>query len=199
MQPRINLLIRNKYRPELFRRCLDTIERQTYSNIHLIIGCDSPESEDDALTNTTLRFSTEIVRLAPGTEPFFWNIYCNTLKDRVTDGWFNVLDNDDYLVDEYCIEKLAQHLTDPSVGVICQFLRNGKPKPNNRLIRRGEIKRFFIGGGAIVLHARNKYVSDWDGHKAADFRFIEAVSKMIQMKFIPLVVQVAGNNGLRGA
>jgi hypothetical protein len=108
------------------------------------------------------------------------------------------MDDDDYLISPDILTTLSNYLTEDTEGLICQFLRNGKPKPNDQLIATRTIRKGLIGGGCLVLHSRHKDVSDWDSEAAADYRWIKSVSEKIELKFIPLVVQVAGNNGLHG-
>jgi hypothetical protein len=201
MKPLINLLIRNKHRPSMFRRCIRSIGYSGYGNLRLIIGCDSAESIRDVITLFDKSpFSPLVVPLRPDkSHSHYWNLYCNDLKSRVDAGWFLFLDNDDWIAPG-ALGKLAEVLavTDPGTGIICQFERNGKPKPNNALISAGSIQEGRIGGGCIVLHHSQKDVANWDGNKAADFRFIRDVSEKIPLKFVHLLVQIAGNNGLHG-
>lgn len=201
--PLINILIRNKYRPELLRRCIQSVKEQEYSNVRIIIISDSAEGlKDAAEVLVQLYKETGINTLflsikQDSAEKHFWNLYCNQLKEKVEEGWFFFLDNDDHLRSGV-LKELAVHLKDPATGIICQFLRNGRAKPNDQLIKQRKILKGLIGGGCIVLHHSHKHVAEWDGEAAADYRYIKAVSENVPLKFIPLVVQVAGNNGLHG-
>jgi len=129
--------------------------------------------------------------------PYHWNFYCNNLKDHVTDGWFFYLDDDDYLKDNTALQRISEQLTDPREAVICQFMRGNKRKPE---VFTGpeDIIRGKIGGGCIFLHTTQKNIAYWDGKRAADYRFIKAVSEKIPLKFVPTVVTQAGNNGRHG-
>jgi hypothetical protein len=175
-QPLINILIRVS-RPEMFDRCIESVHLQTYSNIRIIIHQDIEPRER---------------------KPYDWNLFCNILKSQVTSGYFLFLDDDDTLRDPFVIEQLARHLQDDPDGLICQFLRNGKPKPNDHLIATKQIRKGLIGGGCLVLAARYAGVADWEAKEAADYDWIAAVALKVKLKFVPLVVQVAGNNGLHG-
>lgn len=177
--PLINILIRVS-RPELFRRCINSVHLQTYSNINII----------NIITHIDLGVRIKI--------PYDWNLFCNILKAQIQPGYFFYLDDDDYLIDPYVIEKLVAELQDEPDGVICQFLRNGKPKPSNALIAAGRIEKGRIGGGCLVLATKHKDVADWKAKEAADFDWISEVAAKVKLKFVPLVVQVAGNNGLKG-
>jgi hypothetical protein len=157
--------------------------------------------------------------------PFHWNFYCNNLKQRVEEGWFFYLDDDDFLYDEYVLASISRHLNDPKEGIICQFNRGAQPKPEydlGDLVRSDEhgilfngqlfetkawgsfyvkpdsIVRGKIGGSCIFLHHSHKDIAHWDGKKAADYRFVKAVSEKIPLKFVPVVVVQAGNKGRKG-
>lgn len=199
-RPLINILIRNKYRPELLRRCLQSVYDQNYSNVRLIIASDTAVGYIDAQAALKeIEFDNcKIIRLNPEVrEKHYWNLYCNDLKEWVHSGWFFYLDNDDYL-HPGSLKELSRHLTATTSGIICQFIRNGKPKPNDKLIRTRMIIRGRIGGGSIVLRHDHKDLANWDGEAAADYRFIKAISQKVALKFIPMILQVAGNKGLHG-
>lgn len=169
--PRINILTRLS-RPELFKRMLASIDYP----VNLIVHDDTQPRE----------------RL-----PLDYNLLCNSLKNQVTDGWFFFMDDDDYLRPG-ALKELDSILTDDTEGLIVQFLRNGKPKPSNLYIKLGIIKRFYIGGGALVLHSRHKNIAFWKQCKAADYLWIADVATQVNLKFAPLVLQITGNNGRHG-
>lgn len=196
--PLINILIRNKYRPQLLRRTLESIVNQGYPALRIIMCSDTDEALSDgseALISTGIRYSHFLVH--PTGDDHYWNLYCNQLKKEVYDGWFVFLDNDDYLRPG-SLKEIAQHLDDPAQGVICQFIRNKRPKPNDTLIRNKKILKGLIGGSCIILHQTHKYLAEWQSGPAADYRFIKAVSEKLPLKFVPVVVAIAGNGGLHG-
>lgn len=202
--PLINILIRNKYRPELFRRCIDSISEQGYRSIYIHIYNDSEQALKDCVEYMDRLGAFQVggtVEIYRGNienkSDHYWNLYCNQLKSSVKSGWFFFLDNDDYLRPG-ALKELSKHLTEDTDGIICQFERNGRPKPNDRLIGAGKIIRGHIGGGCLVLHSKHKDIANWDDQKAADYRWIKAVSEKVKLKYINLVLQVAGNNGLHG-
>jgi glycosyltransferase involved in cell wall biosynthesis len=206
--PLINILIRttaNRQKELLY--CLATIKGQSYRNIQVIICTDIKEELDSILLimyASNLNFQLINVK-ATGT-PYHWNFYCNNLKERVTDGWFFYLDDDDHLHRPTALGEIAKHLTHSNEGVICQFNRGNKAKPeydetslmHNTYIKTESIVRGKIGGSCIFLHHSQKDIANWDGKRAADYRFIKAVAEKIPLKFVPVVVVQAGNNGRHG-
>jgi hypothetical protein len=128
--------------------------------------------------------------------PYFYDLYCNTLKILVTGGWFFFLDDDDTLASNTILEVLAGHLTQPG-AIICQMLRNGVPKPANNYIRKGVIREGKIGLPCLVLHTKYKDIGALDGEKAGDYRYIKAITDQVATKFIcvPLVNAGARSHG----
>jgi glycosyltransferase involved in cell wall biosynthesis len=176
----INILIRTGRRSELFTRCIRSVMSQTYKNIRVILSTD---------TNIKMPECFEFIKVVPNKNfPYFWNLYCNDLKDQVKEGWFFFLDDDDFLEHDKVIEEIAEHLTNESEAVICQFKRWDKKKPTDDQIKKGEIYRGMIGMPCIFLHASQKNVANFDGYQAADYRFIKEVTNRLKTKFVNQVV-----------
>lgn len=213
MDPLINILIRTtKGRGGELMDCLQSIAVQTYKNIHLII-CMDDEQNFRECSDVNGPFQQLMKLLGIKTYEFFfvrpsgvkyhWNLYCNNLKERVTSGWFFYLDDDDTIRDPDSLEKMSHWLNRcmQGDGIICQFQRGNKLKPHytaHGTFHPSEIVRGKIGGSCIFLHHSQKNVANWDGNRAADFRFIKAVSEKIPLEFVPVVVVKAGNNGRHG-
>lgn len=189
LTPLINILIRVS-RPKLFERCIASVREQTYDNINIIVGLDNLIG--------AFEISDQIF-LYEKSYPYHWNLFCNYLKSRVSSGYLMIMDDDDHLSGPHAIQQLVNNLQDEPDGLIVQFMRNGKPKPNNHLIATKTIRKGLIGGGCLVLHSKHKNVADWQAIQAADYYWIRDVAAKVELKFVPLVLQVAGNNGLHGA
>jgi glycosyltransferase involved in cell wall biosynthesis len=182
-QPLINILIRTSNRPALFDRCLKSIQDQTYKNVHIMIGYDRAASLDYIPKDAERHFL-----YADNSIPYFYDLYCNDLKEKVTDGWFLFLDDDDVLTSPTVLEELADQLKQPG-AIICQFMRNGIAKPRDNYIRNKIIAEGKIGLPCLVLHYKYKHIGQLDGQKAGDYRYIKQVTEQVPTKFIclPLV------------
>lgn len=195
----INILIRTSHRPELFERCINSIELQSYKNHKIIVGYDGYEA---------MIYTAQYVMTVPGIrrvpvfpktkEDHYWNFFCNDLKDKVEEGWFFFLDDDDYLHNPNSLANIAEHLNNPEEGVICQMLRNGKPKPHSLLMDQKLISCGRIGMPCLFLHHSKKNIATFDGQKAGDYRWIRDCAAQLPMKFVKTVVVETGNNGLHG-
>lgn len=118
---------------------------------------------------------------------YSYNLLANDLKELVTEGFFFYLDSDDFLLPG-AIDKIRPHLTNPDVAVVCQFLRNGRPKPSDQQIRRREIKMGHIGMPCIFLHAKYKNIATFTNSECADYQFIKDVADRMPVKFVPVPV-----------
>lgn len=188
----ITLLIRESYRPQGFKRTLDSIRAQTFKNVNIIV------SYDDERALTYIPDDVEKVQVFKNDKIFGYDEYVNDLKALVTEGWFGVIDSGDTLASPDALEALWRHFKG-SAGVICQMSRNGRIKPKTQLIKERRILRGKIGMPCLFLHHSYKDVAHLDGSVGgADYVWIKAVSRKVRLKFIPLVVVNCGerDNGV---
>jgi hypothetical protein len=183
------ILIRHKEdRKEMLKRCIESVENQTYKNWFIIISVEYP-------IGTPMLHEKIGIDRVPKQQ---YNLHCNNLKSWVQEGWFFFLDDDDTLSGTNVLQDLSNIIVNnyPFKGAyITQFLRNGRPKPPNDMIRKGIIQKGFIGGGCMVLHHNFKNVADWQGIPAADYYWIKEVTEKVPTKFITLVLQKTYQKG----
>lgn len=117
---------------------------------------------------------------------YSFNLYCNNLKSWVNDGFLFFLDSDDTLIPG-AIEKIKPHL-EPGTALICQMLRNGRPKP-----QRGEIIKNRIGLPCLILHHSHKHIADVEATETGDFAWIKKVTDKIPWKFVAIPLVNAGS------
>jgi hypothetical protein len=176
----ITLLIRCSHRPNGFAKTYASIP----SNINVIC------SYDDERALSYIPAHIQKVRVYKSSKPFFYDEYTNTLKAMVTSGYFAFLDEGDVILPN-SLSVLAKHLKG-SNGVICQFSRAGKLKPSALLIRQRQVLRSKIGMPCLFLRHDLASLVDFDGSVgAADYHWIKAVSRKVNLKFIPLPVVFA--------
>lgn len=166
----ITALIRTNNRPELLMRCLESLHWQSYKNWTVVLSFDKhplPELYYQLPSIDCSQLSKE--------KPFFYDEYCIYLTDHVKENsWFFFLDDDDYLTSPDALLNISKYLTDPDKPVICQFLRNGVPKPAKNQIVEGK-----IGLPCLFLHAKWKHLVSLDGYKAGDYRMIKSVAAQL--------------------
>lgn len=186
-QPLINILVRIS-RLDYFRRCMQSINAQTYHPIAVHATIDSDRIAVDDIKDIPFQSLTPVRARDFPRCSHHWNLYCNKLKLQVSEGWFMFLDDDDQLADPFAIEKLVQYIKPGSEGLVFQMERWGERIPDSSRIRAGIIQRKNIGMPCILLPTRHRCLALFDGEKAADFRFIQAVSSKIRLDFIEHVV-----------
>lgn len=125
------------------------------------------------------------------TIPYFYNLFLNDLFKRVTDGWLLILDDDDTLI-RGALTKIAPLLTDPDQPIICQMLREGKPKPADIYMDKGAIIKGRIGMPCMILHSKWKDAYTFEAVEDADYRWIKAISEILKPKFGKIPVVDAG-------
>jgi len=158
----VTALIRTHNRPEYFKRCMESVLNQIHPRttppiLHLFKVLVSVDDPNDGYVNEYDAYPISFVRVRhDATNPFFYNLYCNDLKSRITNGWFFFLDDDDFLVDNTAIERIIPYLTDPTKVVICQMLRGQYAKPEDRYMDRQRITRGHIGMPCIFVHSSLK-------------------------------------------
>lgn len=176
----VTLLIRCSYRPEGFAR--------TYASIPA--GVDVICSYDDERALSYIPDHLLKVRVHKSNLLFFYDGYCNDLKERVTRGYFAFLDEGDVILPDAL--KALSHVLPGTNGVICQFSRAGKLKPSLKRIFSKQIIRGKIGMPCLFLHHTHKNVADFDGSQpAADYHWIKAVSRKVALKFVNIPVVYA--------
>lgn len=180
----INILIRTSNRQALFARCIKSIRDQTYKNVKIIVGFDSCQAtylhDYDDIENVAVYKSVD--------RPFYYDLYCNDLVTHVKNGWFFFLDDDDFLHSPNVLEKLSYYFTGNHDAIICQFLRNGLPKPSRSYIKNGIVRDGHIGLPSLILKAEHANLLHLDGYKSGDYRAILNITQKVRTKFIELVV-----------
>lgn len=186
MKPLINILIRHTAgREQIYYKALDSIAKQTYKNVRIVVGYDFSSSHFAIPGNVFDVFLKPDKSLGP----FFYNDYCNVLKKHVHEGWFFFLDDDDYLANDTVLEELAKHMNEDYHAIVCQMSRdNGKVKPNDDLIKAGEVVSGRIGLPCLILRSRLNTISDIPATENGDFIWIKEATNKVPTKFINQVI-----------
>lgn len=186
MNPLINILIRHTAgREQSYYKALDSIAKQTYKNVRIVVGYDFSSSHFAIPGNVFDVFLKQDKSLGP----FFYNDYCNVLKKHVHEGWFFFLDDDDYLANDTVLETLIPYLDDDYDAVICQMSRdNGKVKPNDDLMSGRRIESGRIGLPCLIMRSELQNIASIPATENGDFSWIWNVSERVPTKFINHVV-----------
>jgi glycosyltransferase involved in cell wall biosynthesis len=171
--PLINILIRTSNRPKAFLKCLDSVVKQDYRPIRIIIGYDN----DAALRYIPKGLETVFVS-ANRDLPFFYDEYIPQLMALVDDGFILVADDDDVLM-----PNILSQLPLTGNGLVVQLQRYNTIVPTDLNFRNGS-----IGFPCLILHHSLKNIYKIHGNGQADSHFIRAVLKQVEIPFVPVVV-----------
>ena len=172
---KINILIRTSNRPESFEKCIQSILLQEYDNYRIIICFDKGESVE-YLNKYKNNKNIDIFPISiDSMEEYKFNLYCNHLMDKVTDGWIMFLDDDDILCHNNVLNNLVKHMSDNTdenyIYVWC-FFRPDKiiyPKNVNN-IQFGE-----IDSTSFCFNSKFKELARWSDKQFGDFRFFNTL------------------------
>lgn len=177
----INILIRTSSRAELFKRCLDSVILQSYKNVRIIIGYDN---------ETALSYIPEwrerVFVSADKSFPYFYDLYCNDLKQLVNDGWFFYLDDDDYLLPDV-LKNIP--LTNPAILV--QLNHMGNIVPASESFGFGQ-----VGMPCLILHHTLKNIAFLSGNDHGDYHYIKEIQDKVGLTFYPIVMVESDRRGL---
>lgn len=199
MNPLINILIRT-HRPELLKRCVQSVIDSGYDNWLIWCHADRPEAFTESVRQSLLKddednytigakYSTLGYRPLPPSN-FHYNLYCNKLIRMPDDGYSVFLDDDDILIPG-SLSAIAPYLEEDR-PVICQMLRNGRPKPADIYIDKRGVIKGRIGLPCLILHAKHKALFTFPATEDADYQWIKTISDKLDCKFIKIPVVDAG-------
>ncbi|PBI84135.1 hypothetical protein BSF41_42340 [Flavobacterium sp. ACN2] len=200
----INVLTRTSNRPIGFKNLKYSLNNQTYKIIRHIVSYDN-----DVDLNYLNQYDVEKVKVnsdireeknhPDGFTPAYYNLYCNELLDKVTDGWIVFLDDDVNLFHHKVFEEIISHIkkNDNDTMFFWQIrFPNKVILPDNRRVKKGMIEIYNIDTACFLFHSKYKNKVRWDGWKVSDYRVINSLSKIIpKQKWINQVYVQINNQG----
>lgn len=186
-RPLINILIRTSRRKNYYRDCMESIYRQTYKNWNVITGIDNPLSleytQPHKSRDVLYDFGSMKVKSPPNNVEygvkFIYNMYLNRLHDHVVDGYVMYLDDDDYLVGDHSLEKIAHSIKSEDDFVMWRVKFPNRLVPSNENFRKEPVMKDVSGIG-FCFHIKNKV--NWTPYKRGDYRVAKSLFRMILNK-----------------
>ncbi|MDR3551207.1 MAG: glycosyltransferase family A protein [Candidatus Babeliales bacterium] len=195
MKPLINILIRTSNRPDLFKRCLQSIYDQNYPNVRIIVSVDNDLVD-------YIPDGIETIRVQKNNLEFGYDLYINSLKGMVNDGYFFCLDDDDTLTPNVLNELV---LDAPAILVQISHLDKLYPPKDKQVVNGNVIeidKISNIGPGQVgfpclILHHSLKNLADIKlGDKVSnDYVWISEIQSKVELKFQPIILVVCDQKG----
>lgn len=180
-KPLINILIRTSNRPNGFKKLLDSIVQQDYEPIRIIISYDN----DEALRYIPKCLEAIRVHKQPDLQ-FPYDLFCNELKELVTDGYFIFCDDDNKLR-----PNILKELPLEGPGIIVQVQIGNHIAPKDLNFRIGD-----AGMPCMILHHSLKNIADISGEGKGDSYWIKNVLSKVYLPFVPMVVVYGESRGL---
>jgi hypothetical protein len=185
MDSTINILTRTNKRPHLFRRCVDSINSQTYKNIKHIVSVHNEESYEYATDSCDHVVMVKEKMGAPqygnNYEPY--NLYINRLLDEVKEGYIMFLDDDDFFTSTNSLEKIVPHLEED--GLLTWLVDcAGKVTPDKGAVMAPVLIPTCITASSFIFHSKHKWAAKWDAVRGADYRCAQRLSWLLGYKWL---------------
>lgn len=171
-------------------RCVPSFVACGYENVNIIVCKDFLDGTIIISNNQGGVYTSEIKNIDK-TKSYHYNLYLNNLFEIVEDGWLLPLDDDDTLIPG-ALSAIAPYLTDEDRPVICQMLRDGKPKPGDLYMDKRIVSKGRIGMPCMIIHSKHKALHTFEATEDADYQWIKHVSETLNCKFVKIPVVDAG-------
>lgn len=181
-QPLINILVRTSKRPKFFANCVESIRKQTYKNVNVLISVDNYETEEYVKP-----YGYKYIRVFPrnktdedqniidkfiGAYYAPHNLYLNQLMYEIHDGWVMFLDDDDVFMNDNALEIISKKMIDKDALILWKVKVKNKIVPNEQnWLKKPEL--LDISGIGFSIHSKHKEFA-WDQFNCSDFRIISA-------------------------
>lgn len=188
LSDKLSVVIRTHDRPEMFKRCIESVRNQTHKNIDIIVGVDTPGS----FTYAKKYKPTKIIKCTPrdnvSATDFPANEYISHLMEEINDGFILILDDDNFIADPQGVEKLFKQIDKEwCIYMIRYRYPDGRLFPDNRQFRSKKIENGGVDWASHVFHSRFKNVSKSKPLYNADYYWIKnMVSRVKTTKWINL-------------
>lgn len=191
-RPLLNILIRTSNRPNYFRACYESIKKQSYTRVRIIV------SYDDEATHSYLNEYRNItkVKVSPLPEEdiplpeierednrkFPPELYMNDLMGQVEKGFVLYMDDDDFYIQRDSLKTIVKQISseDDLLFWRVQF-------PEGRVVPEDG----YFGNPPVFCHIstigfcfHSKYIPDaqWDGWRGSDFMVASKLYNIIPNK-----------------
>lgn len=172
IEVKINILIRTCGRPELFKKCIESIYAQKYLNYRIIVCYDREECLEYLSSEDIECF---FVSEPTNTNKYKFNLYCNKLMDKVEDGYIMFLDDDDILLDQNALKTVNECLDIGDTVLIWKFARPDKIiYPLSFPVKFGEIDTT-----SVCFHSKFKDLARWTDQQYGDWGFYSELFKKL--------------------
>jgi hypothetical protein len=197
---KFNILIRHCYRPNKLKKIIESIENQNYNKeyIKIFLCYDDKKSEKylDYLKIYEIEIEYFYINISGG--EYKYELYCNELMNKVSDGWIIFIDDDDMFLNNHALSLISNNINNEDSLIIWKYLRSDKiifPK-NKSNIEYGE-----IANSSYTFHSKYKKYSQWIDVYGGDYKFFNKLVTKINFNIIYLdsiLVGIQSNSTIFG-
>lgn len=187
-EPVVNILVRTSNRPFAFDRCIDSIVKQTYKNVNIIV------SIDDEKNDYTVKYPVHPVhvektkhRIEPINDnpnyglPFHSNLYFNEMYKLCKPGLIIFLDDDDKFSVNDALQNIVDKYKQGSEYILWKVRNKRAIHPSSENFGKQPVCCDICGIG-IAFDAKYKGLAEWEPYKRGDFRIADKLYKFIDKK-----------------
>jgi len=197
-KPLLNVLIRTNNRPKGFNRLIESIEKQSFTNIRIIVSADNAETLEYVKDYDCVDEIVEVKRdNNAGRSPH--NLYLNDLLKQVKEGFVIIIDDDDHVPDRYAFSRIMKELDPEKLNVVRMKWPNDRVIPEDEYFEQVPFTRKHIGMPCLVFHSDFADLVKFDAQRAADFRAANKMAEVFGVNWIDYIVVNTGNKGNTGA
>ena len=167
----INILIRTHDRPEKFRKCIQSIEGQTYKDWRIIISADNDKAERWVKPYGYEYIRTDKIKYRKIKEQSrlkkHFNLYLNTLQDKAKEGFIIYMDEDIIMKTENSLQLIADNAKEDKLLIYRFRIRLDRwSRPEDKYWKKRP-QRTHINTGSFCHPAKHKVI--WRGISAGDY------------------------------
>lgn len=183
-ESKLNILIRTSNRPEYFKKCIDSVISQNYTNYEIFVCYDDIKSYD-YIKNCNLNITSFYINIESD-KKYKFNLYCNYLMDYVNEGFIIFLDDDDEFSHNKVFNIINENIQNEDTILIWKFMRPDK------LIYPSNINKINLGEidtTSVCFNSKFKNLSKWGDNKNGDYHFYKDLfSKATNIVFINYIL-----------
>ncbi len=194
----INILTRTSQRKNYFSECRKSVLEQTYGNIRHIVSVDDIETYNYVKLNgceeSNIIRHTRQIRKSEDHMPY--NLYMNSLLDKVNLGWIMFLDDDDILINKFSIQTIINNLPDTPSILIFKTEYSDSTKPD-KFFKKNIVKG-DITSNCFIFHSSLKKNAYWNDKKGSDYFFLNKLSQKSEIFWLNQVLTKVNNQYIMG-
>lgn len=183
----VNIIIRTSGRPQYFKTCMSSIDRQTYKQVNIIVGVDSNDTYADKykpIKYPRLKGDKKMIQLyGYRTMHFPYNLYLNILMGYCEPGWVLILDDDNEFFGSNSLREIVGCLHKNTDAAFWRVRINQKMVPSTENFgMRPVVKDIDMAG--FCFHSDYIPLLQFDSYKQADYRVADRIYSLLNPVWI---------------